>query len=286
MKKAETHPTSVSARLARSLRGLSRVRGWARVANAIAPPQDAPFVVKNRFGLFAGNLSSYIDRHMYVHGGYEDPDLDAFFGTVPQERRETILDIGANVGTHSLAFARHFNRVHAFEPNPAVWPNFERNVALNGLANVTLHKVGLGGRDGELPFFSISKDNYGLGTVSTVEQYDKPLKQIGVVSVRSGEDYLREHAINCIDAMKIDVQRYEPEVLRGLAPIIRRDRPYIWIAIDSADGAEAVRGVFDCPIQLLRFRRGGRLIHRTSLVDVDPHALTVGDYLVLPTLRQ
>jgi len=52
--------------------------------------------------------------------------------------------------------------VHAFEPNSGLWPSFERNVGLNRLTNVQLHKVGLGNKDAELPFYAIDKSNYGL----------------------------------------------------------------------------------------------------------------------------
>jgi FkbM family methyltransferase len=277
-----SHPSDVRARVARSLRGLSRVRGWGRITNALVPKRDAPFVVRNHYGLFAGTLSSFIDWQMYVHGGYEDANLEAFFGLVPSSRRGTILDIGANVGTHSLAFARCFAQVHAFEPNPAVWGSFEHNMALNSVMNVRLHKIGLGDRDGELPFYSIAKTNFGLGTCSPIERYDQPLQRIATVQVRAGDDYLRRSQIGRVDAMKIDVQGYEAEVLRGLAELIRSDRPYAWVEIGSTLTRAKLAEVFPYPVKLLRFERRGTLTHGVAMVEATGRELEPGDYVLQP----
>jgi FkbM family methyltransferase len=58
------------------------------------------------------------------------------------ERHGAIHDIEANAETHSLTFARGFETVHAFEPKPILWPQFERNMMLNGLINIRLHRLG------------------------------------------------------------------------------------------------------------------------------------------------
>jgi FkbM family methyltransferase len=146
---------------------------------------------------YSGNLSSFIDREVYVKGGFEAAHLAAFMGLLPKDRGRVALAIGANVGTHSLANARRFIHVHAFEPNPAVWPQFERNIALNHPGNVTLHKIGLGDRDVETPFFSIDKPNYGLGTCSTVEQHDKKVRHRFGATCRQLPVALRNQTDRC-----------------------------------------------------------------------------------------
>ena len=93
--------------------------------------------------VFAGDLGSYLDRQVYLFGGYESAQIRCFLSRIPAGRHRTILDVGANAGTHSLAFARVFETVLAFEPNPMLWPQFEQNMVLNGLTNVRLHKLGL-----------------------------------------------------------------------------------------------------------------------------------------------
>ena len=188
--------------------------------------------------------------------------FDSLFEKGPPTRRGIALDIGANVGTHSLAFAQHFAHVHAFEPNPALWPSFERNITLNHLSNVHLHKVGLGNKDADLPFYLIEKSNFGLGTVSRREAgHDLPLKEVGRVPIRAADRYLVAKSIGPIDAIKMDVQGYELEVVRGLADVLQRDRPIVGVEASSDTKAscrtfERFQQLFPSPANLFRFERG------------------------------
>jgi FkbM family methyltransferase len=223
----------VRARIARALRGLRALPGWQRLVNRLVPHHSASFTIRNGDAVFAGNIGSYIDRQVYLFGGYELAQIQCFLSCIPAGRHGTILDIGANAGTHSLAFARLFETVHAFEPNPMLWPQFERNMVLNGLTNVHLHKLGLADRDSELTLHLIDKPNYGLGTFSTVEQYDLPLRPAATCPIRHAGNYLAGIGAGPVDAVKIDVQGFEPEVLRGLHNILKRYKPVIWCEIGS-----------------------------------------------------
>ncbi len=110
----ELHPFHRRARIVRALRAFSNIRGWERLSALLVPKAAAgPFRVRNQSGLFAGELSSFIDRSMYLRGGYEENHIRAFLSRVPAERRGLVLDVGANVGTHSLGFSRHLKAVHA-----------------------------------------------------------------------------------------------------------------------------------------------------------------------------
>ncbi len=285
----QLHP-SICARIARALRPLRVLPGWERVAATLVPTDAAGrFAVVNSTGLFAGDLSSFIDRRMYLFGEYEQGSISKFISKIPDNRRGTILDIGANVGTHSLAFAQHFGQVHAFEPNPSLWEHFERNIALNNLHNVQLHKVGLGDSDAELPFYLIDKKNYGLGTFSPIEQYDLPLKEVGRMTVVTGDGYIKSAHFGPVDAIKIDVQGFELEVVRGLADILEKDLPFVWLevsadAMATVQSSESLRGLFPFQSDLFRFEqhRSGGIFQSIRLRPASPGRLDPGDYLIAP----
>lgn len=221
----------IRARIARALRAFVVIPGWQGLVNRLVPDHCAPFSIRNGHTVFAGDIGSYVDRQVYLFGGYESAETRCFLSLIPREKQGTVLDIGANVGTHSSAFARVFKTVLAFEPNPILWHQFERNMALNGLDNVQLHKLGLADMDSELTLYLIDKPNYGLGTFSPVEQYDLPLRPAATCPIRHARNYLAEIGAGRVDAVKIDVQGFEPEVLRGLSDILKRDRPVIWCEI-------------------------------------------------------
>ncbi len=223
----------VRARIARALRNLAAFRGWKRLIDSVVPDHGAPFTIRDGDTMYAGDIGSYIDRQVYLFGGYESALIRCFLSCIPPQRHGTILDVGANAGTHALAFARVFKTVHSFEPNPMLWSQFERNILLNGVTNVRLHKLGLADRDSELMLHLIDKPNYGLGTFSVVEQYDLPLRPVATCPVRHAGNYIAEIGTGPVDAVKIDVQGFEPEVLRGLADVLKRDKPVVWCEIGA-----------------------------------------------------
>lgn len=282
------HPPQASARLVRALRGLRRLRGWRRAA-ALLVRADArgAFTIANQGVLFSGDLGSFLDREVYLFGGYEAEGLEAFLGRVPAGRRGVALDVGANAGVHSLRLARHFATVHAFDPNAALWSQFERNVALNGLTNVTLHRMGLGDEDAVLPLYDVAGANAGLATFLSAPQYDRPLQPVGQTPVARGDGVVERLGSPRIDAVKIDVQGYEAHVLRGLARVLERDEPLVWVEA-GGDAPEAIRtltdlkGLFPYPVEVTRFRGvRGWLTHgwaATPAADILPP----GDYWVSP----
>jgi FkbM family methyltransferase len=129
-----------------------------------------------------------------------------------------IYDIGANVGTWTLlAKALHPQAtVEAFEPLPRHLTEFRRNVAQ--LSGTSLHEVALGASNGSavmhvmdfsdasslLPPAPMSRVHFGVSESASVE-----------LMVRRLDDYRLEHSLPIPDLLKLDVQGYELEVLRG-----------------------------------------------------------------------
>jgi FkbM family methyltransferase len=286
----ERHPRDIRFRIIRSVRRLRNLKGWRRLASQAVPLDAAgPFVINNDGLVFEGDVSSFIDREIYLFGGYETEFIRLFLSCVSTDRRGTLLDVGANVGNHSLEFSRHFRSVHSFEPNLAVCPAFERNLSLNAASNVRLHRVGLGDTDGIRPFYSIPKNNFGLGTFSTVEQYDLPLELTAQYELVKGDTYAAELGIGRIDAVKIDVQGYEPEVITGLARVLRDDRPVVWFEYsagthDKLGTVARVRKLFPFNFELFELlNQASGLLFKPRLRRVLEEHLPLGDYVAIPT---
>lgn len=274
---------SVLARVARSLRFLRHVRGWQGAANRMTD-WSGSFVVDNGGVRMAGELSSFIDRQVFLFGGYERDQISQFLAAVP--RRGTVLDVGANVGNHSIMFSRAFAKVHAFEPNPGLWQAFQRNVALNPGADVTLHRIGLSDTATDLPLLNIDNGNLGLATFLDVDQYERPLQEVARARVERADDYLGEIVV---DAVKIDVQGFEPQVLRGMSRLLKRCRPVVWAEFSAGTVTQtygdrvAIEELFPYPVELSRFEIEESMItRRVILAPYWSQEIEQGDYVISP----
>lgn len=221
------------ARLARCAGPMKHVRGFSRVVDALCPLAtgarysfDVDF-----FGLrYRGNLGSLIDRHVYFYGAYEADELAFVRNWWASRPGGVALDIGANVGHHTMAFSRIFRTVHAFEPNPSVFAQLQSTVNRNQIANATLHPFGLWHSDTVLQFNVPPDRNTGMGSfkeeipgMESVEKLELP--------VRCGDDVLEAAGLERIDLLKIDVQGAEGEALDGLSRTLARSHPLVWVEI-------------------------------------------------------
>ncbi|MEO0958831.1 MAG: FkbM family methyltransferase, partial [Pseudomonadota bacterium] len=92
---------------------------------------------------------------------YEEAMLAAILASPPGEG--LIVDIGANMGTHSLVLARGLGRkVIAVEPNPEAQSLLRANIALNGLEDeVTVQTFALGARTARGSLRQVHPGNLG-----------------------------------------------------------------------------------------------------------------------------
>jgi FkbM family methyltransferase len=129
------------------------------------------------------------------------------------------LDIGAFIGTHSLTFSEKADRVYAFEPHPLAYDNLCTNLLLNNNLKVIPIQCALGNEDGETPLDIQSPEHLNAATGTTV----------GTGSHKTAIRKLDSLGFSTVQFMKIDVEGYELEVLKGAEKTIGKDHPVIYI---------------------------------------------------------
>lgn len=142
------------------------------------------------------------------------------------------VDVGAHVGNHTVYFAHVLGvRTLSFEPNPVTFRQLEANVSGNGLAQrCTLRNAAVGAATSKARAEPASAENSGMATVE--------LDPEGAVDVVALDDVLENEAR--IDLIKIDVEGWELDVLRGGARILERHQPLLYVEI-MEDKFDAVR---------------------------------------------
>lgn len=144
-------------------------------------------------------------------------------------RAGTYLDVGANVGNHSLFFARlcRASRVYAFEPLAHYARRVVDNVAANAMDQ------------------AITLMRFGLGAVSETR----------AIMINGGRHDIEVRRLDDLDAeiadpvsvIKIDVEGMEEDVIRGGVARITRDRPMIFAEANSSDHLRRLSGLLaDC----------------------------------------
>jgi FkbM family methyltransferase len=151
------------------------------------------------------------------------------------ENSRTAIDVGANIGYHSLVIAHHARSrrcqitVHAFEPVPHTVTQLRSNIVLNRLdANVYVHGVCLGSCFASQQMF-VPQNRRTASSLRNLHP-DAPSDTVHVEQITL--DSFVEHAgLEDIGLLKIDVEGNELEVIRGGMAMISSSRPPIVIEL-------------------------------------------------------
>lgn len=144
---------------------------------------------------------------------FYESDMLEFIAKMPY-RSGLWLDIGANVGNHTIFFSRFCNpdEVWAYEPNKATFDILRQNIAANCTRTVRAFNCAIGAKKGYCNF--------------------SDLVNTGINKVIKGKGDTRMETITAtakVALMKIDVEGYELNVLKGAADVIERDKPELFI---------------------------------------------------------
>lgn len=181
-----------------------------------------------------GKLENYIDRLIFFCGAHEKYMLYFLRDTVEALRTSgkselRFLDVGANIGNHSMYMAKLVDEVYAFEPFPRVFEHLKRHKEMNGLENLHLFPFALGEENTILPFYAGGEEN--LGAASFHEGHVKSNHLLGELEVRRGDEVFAAYSLKPIHLVKIDVEGFEPPVLRGLKNSFDAMRPLMIVEL-------------------------------------------------------
>ncbi len=191
--------------------------------------------------------NDHVGDKIASNGLYEKENLELLLRLLRRLPQPVVLDIGANIGNHTLAFATVAAQVHAFEPIPRIHALLRQNVEQNRLGNVTLHALALSDSDGAATIHMVKAGNFGASS------FDKRSEATEAVTVqrRRGDALLAELGVARVDLVKIDVEAHEVYVLRGLMDTLRRDLPVItmeWndpLTIERLNGSPELQFLLD-----------------------------------------
>lgn len=200
---------------------------------------SAEFVVPFYGTKYRGNFDTFIDWSVYYYGAYERDDLELIGDFLAALGDPVFVDVGANVGHHTLFAATRCRRVIAVEPFEPLVRRIQQKIDDNALTNVTIVACGLGERDETALYTPSTTNNTGTGAFGVSAS-----GQTVTLPIRSGDEVLAEADGSRVSFLKIDTEGFEGHVLRGLSRTLGAARPVVWfewsprMAADRTDARE------------------------------------------------
>jgi FkbM family methyltransferase len=194
--------------------------------------KDGSAIVAAKHGYFLYNKNDlFIGRSLERYSEWCEPGLDIFLQCVA--RGGTVLDVGANIGTHTVALAKKVGpngRVIAFEPQRMIYQNLCANVSLNRLTNVDCLQKGVG--EGNSVFHvpvldPETQQNFGAFEISGFK-IGEPVEIVTIDSL----------SLEACSLIKVDVEGMEKDVLMGASDTIRQYRPLMFVENNNLEKSE------------------------------------------------
>lgn len=200
------------------------------------------------------DLREGIDLAIYIFGYFE-------YETVRAYRRllkpgDTALDIGANIGAHTMHLARCVSptgKVIAFEPTAYAYNKLRQNIALNPMLAglIQAEQIMLDNSDGT----QMKPQLYSSWQIHDMAASNHP-KHGGRLMDTTGahnqtlDSYIAGHKIGTVSLIKMDVDGHECQVLHGARELLQRDKPVLLMEL-MPYGLEEVGASLDELLELL-----------------------------------
>ncbi|WP_374034911.1 FkbM family methyltransferase [Bdellovibrio bacteriovorus] len=156
-----------------------------------------------------------------------------------------MIDVGANLGWHSVAMAKYLCKgfVYAVEPDPTNLSLLNRNILENELGNVGVIPMALSNYTGK-GRLSLSGANFGDHILDPQLLLD--VRDVVEVDVNTGDALLAEPLLETgLELIKIDAQGSECKILDGFKSIIQKHQPAVMIEYSPRHIRAAGDSVFE-----------------------------------------
>lgn len=176
------------------------------------------------FTIILDPKNGFIDQEIYWKGVYEEEILD--FYTKHIHKGDTFVDIGTNIGEHSLFNAKlvgETGTVISFEPIPRLFAQVKKSVELSELHNVNVVNKACGAKEEHMTIYLRDQN---IGGSSLVPFLEKEGEQ-EIISIVTADSILKDYTN--VDFIKIDTEGYEYEALIGLKNTLEKHKPSLLI---------------------------------------------------------
>ena len=176
----------------------------------------------------------------YKMGAIDSLDLFALdelimfsFYWLNRERYKHVLDIGANIGLHSIILSKCGFEVRSFEPDPQHFEILQKNLALNNCNNVQAFNAAVSSKSGEMEFIRV------LGNTTASHLAGSRPDPYGEIEKFSVRVEAIEPMLKWADLIKMDIEGHEKEIFKK-TPIELWKGVDVLLEVQNEDNAEFI----------------------------------------------
>lgn len=155
-----------------------------------------------------------LTKDLILKGIREPTEVKLFIEEVKPDMN--IIDIGANLGYYILLEGKLTKgKIYGIEPNPQSIEYLKKSIKLNNYKNVTLFNIGINDSKKILPFYISKKWNWS--------RFDNPGEDIIETKNILTDNLDNMFGNKKIDLIRMDVEGYELNILKGANKIIEKN---------------------------------------------------------------
>ena len=163
-----------------------------------------------------------LSNEIMINGVYEEEELNLISNIID---KEIFIDVGANIGNHTLYFRNSFKKIYSFEPHPKTYKLLQLNT--EDTPNIEVFNFGLSNEK------KTKKISFEAAQNVAGEGFHKEHKQGRVVFFERFDDLYNFE--NSISFIKIDVEGNELDVLKSMKKNLENNSPIISLEFDMQD---------------------------------------------------
>jgi len=180
-----------------------------------------------------GFFSTLLENNSIYEFGKDSRDIALRYVTNFDE----VIDIGAHVGISVLHWSEHFDSITAFEPMPKHFECLQKNT--HHIKNIQLINCAISNQTSTLTGAYRTGKNSGSFQLLD-DNYIQPSKKLPRIVYDIDSKRLDEFTFNSIGLIKIDVEGWELEVLKGAIDTIKTHRPILLIEFTGGNSSKSL----------------------------------------------
>ena len=166
----------------------------------------------------------------WLYYGFKEEYRSALIDLI--NKGDWIIDIGANLGEVSFLASQKVGssgKVYSFEPDPDNYTRFDYNLSLNTFTNIVFVKKGLGDNPGKYKIAMNVNEPGNNGSNSIVPDKKTDINKLArEIDVVRFDDWIAENPLDKIDLVKIDIEGFELQALKGAEMTLKKYKPIIY----------------------------------------------------------